>query len=1243
MATAVQIVISVDNAQAVSAVQQTITSFEQLPAALAANTAALQALNARLDGTALSMQRIASVSAEAVAGITNVGRASAVAGGEMQQMLLNIEAAQAKYASMARAPMQKSSNPIGDSFAGGIDAQKLAALGNSFANLPNLVTPASNAVRSFGGHTNTALDSVRLFGQELGIRIPRAMESMLSRMPAVVGLLSSMLNAMLLIGALEIFARLGEGAYNLYQKYISLTSAANDYNRAVQQHKDEDFINPHSIETATARINQATTSAKAFKQIGEDMNSGGWHDILQSFTSGDAMGLATGIGSLLNARKATDSGYKSQGQSDALSEKGINDQHETNLLLIEQKHAGDAVYEGQKKITEETAKKLAIDKENRRYAREQDSAVQGVGKKSGGAQTQQIEDDIARQSGAAQTIALNRQTTDRIIAMQNEAVNAGLEGEARNTAQRQQAVDAVTRKYQEGELTKRQADEETAAVELKFDNERDVRMQKQWQETQQMVRQSQQSGLTGAGRIVADHDNSVEKINTDRTLDPENAAARRLAAKTEENQKLDALLDDYTERVKSAVDSQTEASLSGFAKIDAARQKQVDDANKSFNTSFGGSNVPKDTQTEAKRQLQKQLDSIDADSQAQRLRLTEQIQQQTLDMDKNAAEAERRVRAQGLAGWVSDYQDSLLEIQAAQAEMQSKIDNEQKKNGGDPTQYEKQKVDADRIANSQIEELNDQMAHTLSSTLQSAFSDPVHFIQNKMKEMFFQIIADWIVQTGTFKSMFGNSMGSMQPGKSSGSFAGTMAQKMGLIPSAASGTAAHASGMGSASDASSGTVSQGYAAPGYSGTSSHSSGMSSASGASSGTASQSYAVPGYSGTSSSGSFAGTSGTSGSGTASQAYTAPASFTSRSAGMSPIAGVSDVSSLSNTGMSAAHALSTLGASSPTASSSAAWNDPDDPSSDGYTGAIGVDPPAASSFSAGGVVAAGVGAYTGTKGIISSFESGKASGILTGALSGAEMGGSIGMLAGPLGGAIGAGIGAVGGAAAGLVGWASGEGNRLQAQKYYKDTMRPQLDQEDNSYGAGTGGDVYTALSQLNTVATQGFDYMQTKFGASAAEWAKTSYIDPEVARVSGDISRLANAGHDYMAASAVQFHSGGTITGFGDFGTSSNEGMIHAMLGETVMHPAASAAHAPFLSAMNGGASPSDVAGMYLKSAMPQTGLSAASSGGSTHHWNVSAVDAKSFSDMLVNGGGMDAISNAANKRVSRYAGDAGGLV
>ena len=50
------------------------------------------------------------------------------------------------------------------------------------------------------------------------------------------------------------------------------------------------------------------------------------------------------------------------------------------------------------------------------------------------------------------------------------------------------------------------------------------------------------------------------------------------------------------------------------------------------------------------------------------------------------------------------------------------------------------------------------MRSQLANNLQGAFDDPVHYIQNKMKQMFFQMLADWLLQTEAFKSTFGKLM-----------------------------------------------------------------------------------------------------------------------------------------------------------------------------------------------------------------------------------------------------------------------------------------------------------------------------------------------------------------------------------------------------------------------------------------------------------------------------------------------------
>ncbi len=291
------------------------------------------------------------------------------------------------------------------------------------------------------------------------------------------------------------------------------------------------------------------------------------------------------------------------------------------------------------------------------------------------------------------------------------------------------------------------------------------------------------------------------------------------------------------------------------------------------------------------------------------------------------------------------------------------------------------------------------------------------------------------------------------------------------------------------------------------------------------------------------------------------------------------------------------------------------------------------------AGSLVGAGVGAYSGFQGVLSGFEAGSAGGVLSATMGGAQLGGAIGSLAGPLGTAIGAGIGAAAGAVVGIVGDITGEGNRLGAASYYKQTMLPQFEKAAQDYFNGTSSSSEAALGQVASIAQAGDRAIAAKFGGTAASWVRSQYTDKEEAEVAREINQLAAGGHDYVKTSAVQFHTGGFFGGFGDLSTSSSEGFIHAMLGEAVVNPVAAATHSPYIGAMNAGASESEIAGMYLRNSS-RDGAGASASGGDTHHhWNVQTMDAHSFKQFLSERGGMDAIVSANTKRNSLYNGEA----
>lgn len=159
---------------------------------------------------------------------------------------------------------------------------------------------------------------------------------------------------------------------------------------------------------------------------------------------------------------------------------------------------------------------------------------------------------------------------------------------------------------------------------------------------------------------------------------------------------------------------------------------------------------------------------------------------------------------------------------------------------------------------------------------------------------------------------------------------------------------------------------------------------------------------------------------------------------------------------------------------------------------------------------------------------------------------------------------------------------------------------------------------------------------KWGSDAASYVKENYLDKELAKVVGDITRLAGGGRQYLGRTAAEFHGGGEITSFRDFATSGDEGFIHALLGEGVVKRSAMSSHAPYVHAMNSGANAQQMASMYLQAAGGTRGGGPTTLHQHTHNYN--ALDAKSFGKFL-DQGGMKVINDSANRRASLYAGDA----
>jgi hypothetical protein len=696
--------------------------------------------------------------------------------------------------------------------------------------------------------------------------------------------------------------------------------------------------------------------------------------------------------------------------------------------------------------------------------------------------------------------------------------------------------------------------------------------------------------------------------------------------------------------------SQIDAMPESVGKIDAEHWQKVNENNINFTGDDRTAvNIAAAQEAEQKIQAlnleaakkQQELDKQQSDLHAQ-------ILDQETAYAQKAAEAERRVRSQGLAGWVTDYQNSSAAIQAQQAAEQQKLDKmrddelvKAKGNAADIfqvwTAYGQEKVDLERQANAQIQQQNQEMAHQIADTLEQAYSNPVEFIKRKMQQMFMEILANWIEQTRLFQSLFGQSMGNLPaPGSAPGAGGAGAA-------SASSGGILSRIMMGSApwSHASAGAAAGGSGSSG-SGSSGSGSAGASGGGASAGSVSVGAAIPGSGGmvmtplgpvpafdptspalqshfTGGSPAIAGLGGAG-------AMVAAGSSDGDDADSS---GSSGVPSISGSGQPSANpsagtpSISGNGTTVPAHSGGSLPNFPGNPTGAG----------SAAMKQAQGIAGAAYGGYEMYQDTRSAFTSGSVGGMFKGALGDAAAGAAIGSIIPGVGTAIGAAVGGAVGLISGAAGLIMGEGGNLAAREYYRKTLFPAIEQQRNGDGQT---DFQQAISQVNRTASDGMVYMTQHWGVSAANWVNANYLKKEQDLADSELESRAKGGAAYVGASANQFHSGGPITGFGDFGTSSNEGMIHAMLGETVMNPSASSTHGTILNAMNSGASASDVAKMYL-SAGNSSATASAAGGDVHHHYAVNAIDTAGFESFLRRGGAR-AIVKHTNSFATQYAGD-----
>jgi hypothetical protein len=1019
--------------------------------------------------------------------------------------------------------------------------QEAARLAKSMDLTGISMKSAGAAVQQMSGNVATGLDSVRLLSQEFGLRMPRAIEAMLSRVPAVTTALSSIVGAMAALAAIEIFARLGEEMYKAFdvggKQARALQKDIESVEIQTRRMNDELSVQLDKLQEEQAKLehkpfnamketlDEAAAAADKLSAELEDINTkfakviqdmgGGW---LHRNLTGGASGGHTDYESTMVEEHQ-------RWLALATTPKGISDEEtsygkslQTRLTELQGMSKNNVSHE--QYGNEIRAIDLMMAQQKKEMATVDTSGQ--IDKTQGAVDADKAK---AAASGAAKEAQKQREDAIALVShLQHEANEASMRDDALANEKKLAEIDEIDKRLRALHATTSQFAAAEAAINKKYDDQRAVELQKQIDAAEKGLRDASIAGLTGLPKIEAEH-----KAHTD-DIDASEAApqVKQLRHQT----------------------------------VDLTYNQQV------------GSYYDENDMKEAEEQTRAAKAQQDAQTKALNQKLANQAED--LRYDQQTAQAEARIHKQGAGGWVASYKNAIAEIQDQETQRLAKLTEDASKEGLTYQEVAQRRQDIEREAGAQVAAQAQDMQHKIAGTLESAFKDPVGAIKDIMQKMFFDILSQWVSQLGIFKGTFAASMGGMSPGGAHGGGAG------GLIQSIASGGG-------------------GFRAP----------------------------------------YAGGAGSSISGAGSS------SAASMSGGGASIAGDSS----SGGGFSVGSALSSArniggmlnfggGASTP----SAAGNSVAMPSSDD-TGIATIDTPSTGNvsgtpddyatpsmdFSGGASTAMGLagaagGLYTGEQATVSAFEKGQP---LQGAMADAAAGAAIGSIVPGIGTAIGAGIGAAVGLAAGALGAVTGMAGRMGARDYYNKSIYPQIE------AAGSGSDYASGIAEADKDASNGMNYMVQHYGQDAANWVKSQYMDKELAYVITTITNRAKGGSGYLGASAAEFHTGGYIDGFGSLSTSSNEGYIHAMMGESVVNQQATSLHAPVINAMNSGASQSDVASMYLSGGKSNSAPSMGS-GGDTH-FHVHTLDTKTMTGWL-RGGGARMISKAQNDMAGQYAGD-----
>lgn len=277
------------------------------------------------------------------------------------------------------------------------------------------------------------------------------------------------------IGALalvEVLYDIGKGVVDAYNKFISLDAAEQKLYDDVKKLQTEDFVNVHSIEDATLRLNEANESASKLLDAAHALQSAGWSQILQG-------NLGAGIGAIVAGRQTADASNKAKEQSFTLDQRSLELQHQLNTAKIEAAHSSDGELEGEAKINAELQKRLAINAENQRYTAQRDKMEGNISSPNSGKELEGVEDQAARGQAAVERLQLAQQQAAQAQKERGDNALAQVRAGSEEAASKLRIDEALTKSEAEAlevERKRQELQEENASEGRKKDVEQNKQL-----------------------------------------------------------------------------------------------------------------------------------------------------------------------------------------------------------------------------------------------------------------------------------------------------------------------------------------------------------------------------------------------------------------------------------------------------------------------------------------------------------------------------------------------------------------------------------------------------------------------------------------------------------------------------------------------------------------------------------------------------------------------------------------------